>query len=131
MFAIKYSHDEALFFIYFVWPYVDREGPTFDHPSDESCCLYIVNPPHKSHHGIRVQDFHWEVLQFRNSCNCLHDVLLCKLVYCETKKKPIGVSPNMTEKKKVSWADMVRGKEMKGENDDFVKDKIVKSKCSG
>ena len=28
----------------------------------------------------------------------------------------------MTEKKKVSWADVVRGREMKDENDDFVRE---------
>ena len=50
---------------------------------------------------------------------------------CETTKKTIGVSPNMTEKKEISWADVVRRKETKGENNDIVRDKIVRSKSGG
>ena len=50
---------------------------------------------------------------------------------CETTKKTIGVFPNITEKKKISWADVVRRKETKGENNDFLRDKIVRSKSGG
>ena len=48
---------------------------------------------------------------------------------CEMKEKPIGISPNLTKGKDVSWADVVRGKEIRGEKDDFTKNEIVKSKC--